>query len=295
MLNQILETVLGEVKRTALLLCQAKGSQQAHASKLCVPTQEGLVRTFIATVQGWSADKDQGMWRACMPLIRPQMVFSCVSVAPLIWPQVVPWWTSLGYQTVTFSLKHLSFDGGFSSAVCYVKMLQLYPTLYDPTDCNPPDSSVPGLLQARILEWVAMSSFRGSKLEFLTQGSKLSLCASCIGKWVPHHWKHHLWSTQKSLKTLLHVSLGENQDSAPRLHYCFLTASPLSLHPFLSLISNCLNLPFPTQGRSGKLCVCSLQTKMGNTERLLCAEAPQGPAHFNSTFQFNSTLNSNSI
>ena len=43
-----------------------------------------------------------------------------------------------------------SFDGGFSSAVCYVKTLQLYPTLY--TDCNPPDSSVPGLLQARILE-----------------------------------------------------------------------------------------------------------------------------------------------
>ena len=81
----------------------------------------------------------------------------------------------------------------------------------------------------------------------------------------------------------------------PRLHYCFLTASPLSLHPFLSLISNCLNLPFPTQGRSWKLCVCSLQTKMGNTERLLYAGAPQGPAHFNSTFQFNSTLNSNSI
>ena len=61
MLNQILETVLGEVKRTALLFYQAKGSQQAHASKLCVPTQESLVRTFIATVQGLSAVKDQGM------------------------------------------------------------------------------------------------------------------------------------------------------------------------------------------------------------------------------------------
>jgi len=28
-------------------------------------------------------------------------------------------------------------------------------TLCDPTDCSPPDSSVPGILQARILEWLA--------------------------------------------------------------------------------------------------------------------------------------------
>ena len=36
------------------------------------------------------------------------------------------------------------------------------PTLCDPTDCSPPDSSVHGILQARILEWVAMSFSRGS-------------------------------------------------------------------------------------------------------------------------------------
>ena len=40
------------------------------------------------------------------------------------------------------------------------KSLQLYLTLYDPMDCNPPGSSVPGTLQARILEWVAMPSCR---------------------------------------------------------------------------------------------------------------------------------------
>ena len=33
------------------------------------------------------------------------------------------------------------------------------------------------------------------------------------------------------------------QDPAPRLHYCFLTAPPLSLHPLPSLISTCLNCP----------------------------------------------------
>ena len=37
---------------------------------------------------------------------------------------------------------------------------QLCPTLCDPIDCNPLGSSVHGILQARILEWVAMTSSR---------------------------------------------------------------------------------------------------------------------------------------
>ena len=32
----------------------------------------------------------------------------------------------------------------------------------DPMDCSPPGSSVRGILQARVLEWVAMPSSRGS-------------------------------------------------------------------------------------------------------------------------------------
>ena len=41
---------------------------------------------------------------------------------------------------------------------------QLCPTFCDPVDCNPPDSSVRGILQARILGWVAIFSSRGSSL-----------------------------------------------------------------------------------------------------------------------------------
>ena len=41
------------------------------------------------------------------------------------------------------------------------KSLQSCPTLRDPVDCSPPGSSVCGILQARILEWVAMPSSRG--------------------------------------------------------------------------------------------------------------------------------------
>ena len=38
------------------------------------------------------------------------------------------------------------------------KSLQSCLTLCDPIDGSPPDSPVPGILQARILEWVAISS-----------------------------------------------------------------------------------------------------------------------------------------
>ena len=43
------------------------------------------------------------------------------------------------------------------SAAAAAKSLQLCPTLCDPIDGSPPDSPVPGILQTRVLEWVAIS------------------------------------------------------------------------------------------------------------------------------------------
>ena len=43
-----------------------------------------------------------------------------------------------------------------------VLVLQLCPTFCNPMDCNPPGSSVHGIFQARILEWVAIPFFSGS-------------------------------------------------------------------------------------------------------------------------------------
>ena len=43
-----------------------------------------------------------------------------------------------------------------------VLVTQSRPTLCDPRDCSPPDSSVHGILQARILEWVAIPLSKGS-------------------------------------------------------------------------------------------------------------------------------------
>ena len=44
----------------------------------------------------------------------------------------------------------------------HAKLLQSYPSLCDPMDCGPPDSSVHGILQVRTLEWIAMPSSKGS-------------------------------------------------------------------------------------------------------------------------------------
>ena len=51
---------------------------------------------------------------------------------------------------------------------------QSYPVLYDPTHCSPPGSSVHGIPQARILEWVAIAFSRGSSQP------RDPTCTSCI-------------------------------------------------------------------------------------------------------------------
>ena len=76
------------------------------------------------------------------------------------------------------------YPGGlFPSFVCG-KLLQLCLTFCDPTDCSPRGSSVHGIFQANILEWVAMPSSRGSfrpRNRTQTQGSNLSFL--CLLHW----------------------------------------------------------------------------------------------------------------
>ena len=67
--------------------------------------------------------------------------------------------------------------------VC-AKLLQSSETLCDPTDCSPPGSSVHGILQARILGWVAMPFSRGS---FQPRSRTCVFYVSSIGKRVLYH------------------------------------------------------------------------------------------------------------
>ena len=60
------------------------------------------------------------------------------------------------------------------------------PTLCSPVDCSPPGSSVHGILQARILEWVAISCSRGSSRP--RDGTRVSY-VPCSGRWVLYHYR----------------------------------------------------------------------------------------------------------
>ena len=64
----------------------------------------------------------------------------------------------IGRWILYHSLSHLG-----SPAAAAAKSLQSCPTLCDPIDGSPPGPAVPGILQARTLEWVAISSFSAWK------------------------------------------------------------------------------------------------------------------------------------
>ena len=51
------------------------------------------------------------------------------------------------------------FSTSLATAAAAAKSLQSCPTLCDPIDGSPPGSPIPGILQARTLEWVAISFF----------------------------------------------------------------------------------------------------------------------------------------
>ena len=72
----------------------------------------------------------------------------------------------------------------FCSSCVLCLVIQLCPTLCDPMDCNPPRSCVHGILQARVLEWVAVPFSRGI---FPTKGLNPSL-PHC--RWILYHLSH---------------------------------------------------------------------------------------------------------
>ena len=83
------------------------------------------------------------------------------------------------------SLRYHSF-----SARVHAQLLQLWQSLCDPVDCSPSHSSVHGILQARILEWVAMPYSRGSSPP--RDQTRVSCVTSIAGKFFTH------WAAQEA-------------------------------------------------------------------------------------------------
>ena len=72
-----------------------------------------------------------------------------------------PWSPQIAALVFTTEKNSLSSSSISSSVLC-AQSLPLCPTVCDPHGLELPGSSLLGILQARILEWVAMSSSRGS-------------------------------------------------------------------------------------------------------------------------------------
>ena len=78
---------------------------------------------------------------------------------------------------------HLSAQSWLTAAAA--KSLQLCPTLCDPIDSSPPGSPVPGILQARTLEWVAISFSKAWKWK--VKGKSLSHVWLFATPWTAAH------------------------------------------------------------------------------------------------------------
>ena len=117
---------------------------------------------------------------------------------------------------------------------CVCEVAQSCPTLCDPVDYSPPDSSVHGILQARILEWVAISFSRGS-----SQPRDRTWVSCIAGR------RFILWATREACRCLLSY-----WGSSPFLVYwdfkimdgCWILSNTFSVSIVLSCNFNLFNL-----------------------------------------------------
>ena len=122
-----------------------------------------------------------------------------------------------------------------------VLVAQLSPTLCDPKDCSPPGSSVHRILQARILEWVAIPFSRGSSWP------RDRTHFSCIGGRF-----YTFWATREAHSPgwlVLFFYLQPLTSWAPTVCY-----TPLTVPHFINILG--LSSP-PDLSEAPQLCTCA--------------------------------------
>ena len=155
----------------------------------------------------------------------------------------------------------------FTSQVVVVESLSCVQLFCDPMDCSPPGTTAHGISHARTLEWVTISSFRGSSQP------RYRTCISCgsyIGRWILHRgvtWEAlevyintYRILRDSSVQSRLHVwligtpwvavcqaslflpTLGAYTNSCPYSQWCHPTISS-SVNPFSSRLQS-----FPALG-----------------------------------------------
>ena len=120
------------------------------------------------------------------------------------------WWAT-AHQVTKSQTRLREFTSTFYAAAA-AKSLQSCPTLCDPRDGSPPGSSVPGILQARTLEWVDIS-FSSQDLQAPSNvvGAKYSVSSvvPVTSKWFPLFIL--VSSVYKSLKCLISTLTQEGE------------------------------------------------------------------------------------
>ena len=110
----------------------------------------------------------------------------------LLTSKIKPWLEAWTFQPDPPSSGEQRRTGDWVNQSCLcAKLLHSCPTLCNPVDCSLPGSSVHGIVQARILEWVAMPSSRGSSQ--LKDRIRVS-CIFCIDRQILYHWA--TWEAQ---------------------------------------------------------------------------------------------------
>ena len=128
---------------------------------------------------------------------------------------------SHSYNTVCYHCEPtlMSIHYYWLKSVLYIKVskvAQLWLTLCDPMDCSPPGSSVHGIFQARVLEWVAIPFSRGS-----SQPRDWTLVSSIADRCFP------IWATREGLCVVQFCGFGQMRN---------ITYPPLQCHTELSLL-----------------------------------------------------------
>ena len=176
---------MSSLKSTPCVFFQSASRMSPTTTNISVDTQRARKKRIRTLVQG-------------APTIPVSMAWWYPSIPPITLSRCVLW-SQLRFLRVreptrlvcVSALSHVQlFVAPWTVAhacvcVCVRAHIQLCTALCDPMNCSPPGSSVHGLLQARVLEWVPMPSSRGSSQP------RAWTCISCINHYstweVPAH------------------------------------------------------------------------------------------------------------
>ena len=105
----------------------------------------------------YSVDKFEMMYSFSIPLVQELVTFFCKKPDSKYFRLFVPLIVCHRFFSDWIFIALFICGNHSYLAAAAAKSLQLCPTLCDPIDGSPPSSPVPGILQARTLEWVAIS------------------------------------------------------------------------------------------------------------------------------------------